>query len=351
MLRTVFDAVLALEEPYQELVLLRYYEGLSTAEIAARTRVPMGTVRGRLQRALELLRQRLNHTYGGDRSRGWRVLLAFNEAAHHRHAARWNLSSNLTRVLVMGTTTKLSLSVAAVVLIATFLWQQLIPISMDRPGLDVTLPEASTVGEEATVAEESGRRSVATEPPQEANARTETPGKDGSRPWEEAKDAIRGMVTGLDVYERKELLDKALAWPQEVLDSNELDYQSPILNPERKVLGPVDLEALGLVIKEHNARLSEMGEHVADMVADALLDYFDNGEFERFRDGEEIPYRDVVRGTRHFDRNSVVGLWGWKVRTRFSTEDYPLLEEYFGKIDEAQNLRTEAVKAYIAALR
>ncbi len=66
-LRRVFDAVLALEQPYQETVLLRYYQGLTPGEIAARTGVSIATVRGRLQRALERLRERLDRASGGDR--------------------------------------------------------------------------------------------------------------------------------------------------------------------------------------------------------------------------------------------------------------------------------------------
>jgi hypothetical protein len=53
----------------------------------------------------------------------------------------------------------------------------------------------------------------------------------------------------------------------------------------------------------------------------------------------------------HYDRNCVVGWRGWRVRLRFSSEDYPLLEEYFDQIDQAKKLRTDAVQACIAALR
>ncbi len=74
-LRRVFDAVLALEQPYQETVLLRYYHGLSPGEIAARTNVSIATVRGRLQRALERLRERLDRASGGDREAWCRGLV------------------------------------------------------------------------------------------------------------------------------------------------------------------------------------------------------------------------------------------------------------------------------------
>ncbi len=49
-------AIEALDEPYGETVRLRYFEGLTAAEIGARSGVPAGTVRWRLQEALERIR-------------------------------------------------------------------------------------------------------------------------------------------------------------------------------------------------------------------------------------------------------------------------------------------------------
>jgi RNA polymerase sigma-70 factor (ECF subfamily) len=54
--RVLVEAVLALAEPYRSTVLLHYFEGLSSAEIARRTGVPNGTVRRRLKEALDELR-------------------------------------------------------------------------------------------------------------------------------------------------------------------------------------------------------------------------------------------------------------------------------------------------------
>ncbi len=67
-LRSVLEAVLALEEPYKTAILLRYYEGLPAAEVAARTGAPLATVRSRLQRGVARLRERLDREHGGDRS-------------------------------------------------------------------------------------------------------------------------------------------------------------------------------------------------------------------------------------------------------------------------------------------
>lgn len=64
----VASQVLALAEPYRATVLLRYFEGLTCAEIARRLDLPEGTVRRRLKVALDELRARIgatNHTSGG----------------------------------------------------------------------------------------------------------------------------------------------------------------------------------------------------------------------------------------------------------------------------------------------
>ncbi len=66
--------VKALPEPFRATVLLRYFEGVSAAEIARRDRVPAGTVRWRLKRALDLLRERLDAEHDGDR-RAWALAL------------------------------------------------------------------------------------------------------------------------------------------------------------------------------------------------------------------------------------------------------------------------------------
>ncbi len=58
-------AVIALDEPLRETVLLRYFEGVTSAEIARRQGVPESTVRNRLARALEQLRARLDRERGG----------------------------------------------------------------------------------------------------------------------------------------------------------------------------------------------------------------------------------------------------------------------------------------------
>lgn len=65
--RRVADAVLGLDEPYRTTVWLRWFEELPTGAVAQRMRVPVATVRTRLQRAHARLRQRLDADYGDGR--------------------------------------------------------------------------------------------------------------------------------------------------------------------------------------------------------------------------------------------------------------------------------------------
>jgi RNA polymerase sigma-70 factor (ECF subfamily) len=67
------QAVEALREPYRSAVFLRYFEELSPRAIAARERVPVATVKTRLRRALELLREALDRSHG---RRAWALALA-----------------------------------------------------------------------------------------------------------------------------------------------------------------------------------------------------------------------------------------------------------------------------------
>jgi len=72
--RAVVEAVSALEEPYRTAVLLRYFEELSPPEIARAQGIPLATVKTRLARALDRLRERLDRGHGGD-GRSWFLAL------------------------------------------------------------------------------------------------------------------------------------------------------------------------------------------------------------------------------------------------------------------------------------
>ena len=77
--RLLADLVAELEEPYRSTVLLRYQEGLSSAEIARTQNVPPGTVRWRLMTGLEKLREALDTKNKGDRGAWVALLLPFGK--------------------------------------------------------------------------------------------------------------------------------------------------------------------------------------------------------------------------------------------------------------------------------
>ncbi len=73
--RLLLSALLTLDEESRRLVLLRYNEGLSAAEIARQLDQPAGSVRSRIKRALDRLRVELDQRHGGDRS-AWHAAVA-----------------------------------------------------------------------------------------------------------------------------------------------------------------------------------------------------------------------------------------------------------------------------------
>ncbi|MEN8149330.1 MAG: RNA polymerase sigma factor [Planctomycetota bacterium] len=72
--RRLVAAVDRLDEPYRTTVVLRFFEGLSARDVAARMEVPVETARTRVRRALDRLREDLDHEHGGDR-KAWIVAL------------------------------------------------------------------------------------------------------------------------------------------------------------------------------------------------------------------------------------------------------------------------------------
>jgi RNA polymerase sigma factor (sigma-70 family) len=73
--RVVAGEVIALAEPYRSTVLLHFFEGLTSAQIARRLGIPDGTVRRRLKTALDQLRAQLQ-ARNDQPDRGWLAALA-----------------------------------------------------------------------------------------------------------------------------------------------------------------------------------------------------------------------------------------------------------------------------------
>ena len=95
--RTVAEVVTALPQPYRETVLLRYYEGLSAADIAGRLGVPAGTVRWRLKEGLDRVRRELDGRCGGRQAGRWRCRRCWRGSRRRRLAARRRRSAGRGR--------------------------------------------------------------------------------------------------------------------------------------------------------------------------------------------------------------------------------------------------------------
>ncbi|MFT7170857.1 MAG: RNA polymerase sigma-70 factor (ECF subfamily) [Paracoccaceae bacterium] len=74
MHRDLTNCVMALDEPYRSTLLLRYFEGLSTDEVARRQQITPAAARKRLSRATDKLRANLDAEHDGDRS-AWTMAL------------------------------------------------------------------------------------------------------------------------------------------------------------------------------------------------------------------------------------------------------------------------------------
>lgn len=72
--RVLAEVVTGLAEPYRQTILMRYYEGRSSAEIARATGVPAGTVRWRLKTGIDQIRAALDERHGGERARWLRLV-------------------------------------------------------------------------------------------------------------------------------------------------------------------------------------------------------------------------------------------------------------------------------------
>jgi RNA polymerase sigma-70 factor (ECF subfamily) len=102
-LHRVVELVLELDEPYRSTVLHRFVDDLTPSEIAARASLPVATVKTRLSRALNTLRERLDLVHGGRAA--WLGLFGTLFMSGTAEAARGTAIAGLaTPVLATGTT-------------------------------------------------------------------------------------------------------------------------------------------------------------------------------------------------------------------------------------------------------
>jgi RNA polymerase sigma factor (sigma-70 family) len=62
--RAVAEVVAGIEEPFRQTIVLRFFHGFSSADIARRLRIPDGTVRWRLKEGIDRVRRQLDARYG-----------------------------------------------------------------------------------------------------------------------------------------------------------------------------------------------------------------------------------------------------------------------------------------------
>jgi RNA polymerase sigma factor (sigma-70 family) len=115
----VLELVRGLDEPLRATIVLRYFEGLSSAEIARRTRVPDATVRWREQRALQELRARLERRLGSRDA--WCALLA-PLAEPITLTSTTTVAAAAAGAIAMGSALKLSFAAAALAVVGAGMW-------------------------------------------------------------------------------------------------------------------------------------------------------------------------------------------------------------------------------------
>ncbi|MHC4820833.1 MAG: sigma-70 family RNA polymerase sigma factor, partial [Planctomycetota bacterium] len=155
--------VAELDEPLRGTVILRYYESLSSAEIARRQGVPAGTVRWRLKKAMDLLRERLDREHDGDRA-AWIALvapLAEGLGAPPLTGTAPSPAASATAagvtggLLAMATTTKLAIGGAVVVLAAVGMMTVSSPdVEDDGAGAAMEVAETDPVDLRGKIAED-----------------------------------------------------------------------------------------------------------------------------------------------------------------------------------------------------
>ncbi len=187
--------VLSLGEPHRTVLLLRFFEDLSTRDIAARTGVPLETARTRLRRALAHLRGFLDREHDGNRD-AWCVALVPLARSAKRPALAGSGAATLG-VLTMTGKTALILGMAVIVSAALVAWR-----GTASDGRTTRTPETEVAenGVHGAAQSERGRRHVDRPAPPGLLATTadepEPADPEESAPQEAYR--LRGRVLGVD---------------------------------------------------------------------------------------------------------------------------------------------------------
>ena len=98
--RDLTDRVLALDEPYRSTLLARFFEELPPRAIAQRDRVPLNTVKSRIQRGLAQLRTGLDESHGDRRTWGM-ALLSLARGGATKSLGAWGVASAVAVGLIV----------------------------------------------------------------------------------------------------------------------------------------------------------------------------------------------------------------------------------------------------------
>ncbi len=120
LLRDVVDAIQSLPEHLRSCVLLRYFEGKRPRAIAEQLQVPIATVHTRLNRALQLLRQKLEAQHGQEATWAFGSLLGIQR----KEATLAKPGVALPEVAWMGAKIKLVGVVAATLGLGLWVWNE-----------------------------------------------------------------------------------------------------------------------------------------------------------------------------------------------------------------------------------
>jgi RNA polymerase sigma factor (sigma-70 family) len=158
--RAVVDAVLALQPPFRDVVLLRWFEDQPPRAIAQRLHIPVATVHSRLQRATHQLRHALDRDLGG-RARWQRALLPLPSALPTLPALP-ALPALVMSLGILAMNTKVLAAVAAVVVGSAAVWIGMrSPATAPQSALDTPAPLATSAAERSALSKTATGERVA----------------------------------------------------------------------------------------------------------------------------------------------------------------------------------------------
>lgn len=151
------QALGALDECQRAVVVLRYFDGFSSAEIARRLGVPAATVRSRLKRGLDELRTRLGPKRDGGAGSSWALLAQWGQAETTTAAVAGGVG-------LMASVTKVGLGAAVALVVGLWMWSSGGITSVEPSGGVTTAPEpgSSLVRADREMADRSERVPVET---------------------------------------------------------------------------------------------------------------------------------------------------------------------------------------------